>query len=209
MVSQTYILDHVVMIIILRLLHATVQLDSLLPITFGVIHIVGTEGFGVQVQTSEVSMIHLTIHVQGEANLGEIVGSNNATACELPAILAIIKVDTATQVPCATTGEIDRQGAVYNASLIHLLSKGLAPATCRKAVACIAIAAEILIQSDVAIVTTSKTSSLRGAQEFRCQFTIDVIGHRQIFNGNVQEVIEWTEMILHHGSWNRLTGCTG
>ena len=182
------VLDHVVTIVILRLLDTTIQLNGTLAIALSIIHVVGTEGFGVQVQTSEVSMVHLTVHVQGESNLGVVVGCNNAAACKLPAILAVIEVDAAAQIPVAARSEIHSQGAVNNTGFIHLLGKGLTPATSGEAVTRITVAAEILVQRDVTIVTACHARCLEGTQEFRGQLTINIICHRQILDRNVAAV---------------------
>ena len=76
--------DHVVMVVVLRLLDAAVELEGLPAVALGVVYIAGAEGLGVQIQAGEIRMVHLTVHVQGEADPGVVVLKNGVTTRATP-----------------------------------------------------------------------------------------------------------------------------
>jgi len=184
------VLRQVVRIVELRFLLTAIEHLPRLAVAIFVINVLRPERFRVQVEAGEVCEIHLPIHLQDHADVGAVVGRNNARARELPVAFFRIKHRSAACRPVTVRvvriacRKQNGNSAVDVVVRIVLLRERAAPAAHRESVADFAVVSELLVIRYRAIVAACQTNFLRIVmfQAVRCMKFILRCLQRQHFN---------------------------
>ena len=145
------VLRQVVRIVELGFLLTAVEHLPRLAVAIFVINILRTERFRVEINAGEIRKIHLPIHLQDHADVGAIVGCDNARACELPVAFFRIEDRRAARCPVALVrhrgggSKLNGNSAVNGIVRIVLLRERAAPAAHRESVADFAVVPELLV----------------------------------------------------------------
>ena len=161
------VLRQVVRIVELRFLLTAVEHLPRLVVAIFVINILRPERFRVEINAGEVRKIHLPIHLQHHADVGAVVGRNNARARELPVAFFRVEHRRAARRPVAVCivrvacRKQNGNSAIDVVVRIVLLRKRAAPAAHRESVADFAVVPELLVIRHRAVVATCQTNFLR------------------------------------------------
>ena len=145
------VLRQVVRIVELGFFLTAVEHLPRLAVAVFVINILRAKRFGVQVDAGEVRKIHLPIHLQDHADIGAVVGRNNARARELPVAFFRVEHRRAARRPVAVCivrvacRKQNGNSAVDVVVRIVLLRERAAPAAHRESVADFAVVPELLV----------------------------------------------------------------
>ena len=145
------VLRQVVRIVELGFFLTAVEHLPRLAVAVFVINILRAKRFGVQVDAGEVRKIHLPIHLQDHADIGAVVGRNNARARELPVAFFRVEHRRAARRPVAfvrhrvSGSKLNGNSAVNGIVRIVLLRERAAPAAHRESVADFAVVPELLV----------------------------------------------------------------
>ena len=144
-------LRQVVRIVELGFLLTAVEHLPRLAIAVFVINVLRPEHFRVEINAGEIRKIHLTVHLQDHADVGAVVGRNNARACELPVAFFCIEDRRTARRPVAfvrhrvSGSKLNGNSAVDVVVQIVLLRERAAPAAHRESVADFAVVPELLV----------------------------------------------------------------
>ena len=122
-----------------------------LAVAIFVINVLRAERFRIQIDAGEIREIHLPIHLQDHADVGAIVGRNNARARELPVAFFRVEHRRAARRPVALVrhrvsgSKLNGNSAVNGIVRVVLLRERTAPAAHREAVADFAVVPELLV----------------------------------------------------------------
>ena len=161
------VLRQVVRAIELGFLLTTVEHLPRLAVAIFVINILRTKRFRVQVDARKVCKVHLPIHLQDHADIGAVVGRDNARARELPVAFLRIEDRRAARRPVAVRivriacRKQNGNSAVNVVIRIVFLRKRTAPATHREAVADFAVVPELLVVCYRAVIAAQEMNLLR------------------------------------------------
>ena len=161
------VLRQVVRIVELGFFLTAIEHLPRLAVAIFVINILCAERFGVQVDAGEVRKIHLPIHLQDHADIGTVVGRNNARACELPVAFLRIEPRRTARRPVAirivrvACRKQNGNSAIDVVVRIVLLRERAAPAAHREAVADFAVVPELLVICYGSVVAACQTNFLR------------------------------------------------